>query len=761
MIKKITLAQRKGLYQTATRFPKEIKFPQVNEIEFSQVNLIFGWNYSGKTTLARIFQDIADGKIETQEDLSSYQGKIKVFNADYVAKNIKPEQLNGFVTIGETNIELEQKIAQLNQELGTQPDEANQGSGLYLQQSEAQNQIKLVEQQKNNYTIDSIAKDHIHDDIVKGLEISKQKYNKNKFNDSFIARYSNYKKTNELHILDEINLGETLKKATEDTNLIQPIDELKVTKLLFIGNELVQNIIQCLQESPNILERIENLPQSADYWVHQGMDLHKEAKQCYYCGNNITAERREQLNQHFLQDAQKELQDKLEGLTNPLQEIVLEKYPNKDDLKCLDADTKNTYEQTCQNLNTVIKEYNQVIAELKQQIDNKINNPFQLMEYQLSKGFSLEEKQNIANIYLVDIQQSIREHNESIAKQEKIKEQAIQSYKNHHIDNHLENYHKQVIEYESETNKLDKQLKEFTTKQDNINNTISNKESKKNELQKQQSSYEKTRENLLQNINALKVSPNLTLAMAEHEEKKVFQVQREPNLNAAENLSEGEKTVIAISFFLAELQALKANNQLKDTIVFIDDPISSFDSNHLYSCCKQIANFFDNKDSFKQLFLTTHNWEFYTQIKQYNMPKGGHQFFIIEDKQLMELPEDLKKFSSEYQLIFNKVHRYYSSSNESKQNIPIEEIIIISNLMRRLAETFLSFYTTPAKYQETLKQWKKQFPILDSDSHALDTKNLTNPEQVKDAVQFLMKQIKNLAEGHFDAMTIKEEVQDK
>ncbi len=146
MIKTITLKQSTGLYQTKTQFPKETKqFPE--ETKFSQVNLIFGWNYSGKTTLARIFQDIADGKIETQEDLSNYQAKIKVFNADYVAKNIKPEQLNGFVTIGETNIELEQKIAQLNQDLGTQPDEANQGSGLYWQQSEVQNQIKLVEQQ--------------------------------------------------------------------------------------------------------------------------------------------------------------------------------------------------------------------------------------------------------------------------------------------------------------------------------------------------------------------------------------------------------------------------------------------------------------------------------------------------------------------------------------------------------------------------------------------------------------------------------------
>lgn len=51
------------------------------------------------------------------------------------------------------------------------------------------------------------------------------------------------------------------------------------------------------------------------------------------------------------------------------------------------------------------------------------------------------------------------------------------------------------------------------------------------------------------------------------------------------SLSEGEKTAIALVYFITKLK--ENGNKIEDTIVVIDDPISSFDSNHLFH-----ANFF-------------------------------------------------------------------------------------------------------------------------------------------------------------------------
>ncbi|WP_394798614.1 AAA family ATPase, partial [Chryseobacterium indologenes] len=52
------------------------------------------------------------------------------------------------------------------------------------------------------------------------------------------------------------------------------------------------------------------------------------------------------------------------------------------------------------------------------------------------------------------------------------------------------------------------------------------------------------------------------------------------NQNAS-NFSEGEKTAIAFSHFLVSIKALESKNKFKDYIVFIDDPISSLDGNHI------------------------------------------------------------------------------------------------------------------------------------------------------------------------------------
>ena len=69
---------------------------------FNCNNLIFGWNYSGKTTLSRIFRsletgeipddlqggtfevELQDGSIINADNLRDHGLRIRVFNADYV-----------------------------------------------------------------------------------------------------------------------------------------------------------------------------------------------------------------------------------------------------------------------------------------------------------------------------------------------------------------------------------------------------------------------------------------------------------------------------------------------------------------------------------------------------------------------------------------------------------------------------------------------------------------------------------------------------
>lgn len=71
--------------------------------DFNRVNLFFGWNYSGKTTLSRIFSSFErcknyheesefsislNGVDVDESNLESCQN-IRVFNTDFIARNIR------------------------------------------------------------------------------------------------------------------------------------------------------------------------------------------------------------------------------------------------------------------------------------------------------------------------------------------------------------------------------------------------------------------------------------------------------------------------------------------------------------------------------------------------------------------------------------------------------------------------------------------------------------------------------------------------
>jgi wobble nucleotide-excising tRNase len=66
--------------------------------------------------------------------------------------------------------------------------------------------------------------------------------------------------------------------------------------------------------------------------------------------------------------------------------------------------------------------------------------------------------------------------------------------------------------------------------------------------------------------------------------------------------SEGEKTAIAISYFLPSIEA--DNRKLKDVIVVIDDPVSSLDTKALNFACSLVRNRLDKAG---QVIVLTQN----------------------------------------------------------------------------------------------------------------------------------------------------------
>jgi wobble nucleotide-excising tRNase len=167
--------------------------------------------------------------------------------------------------------------------------------------------------------------------------------------------------------------------------------------------------------------------------------------------------------------------------------------------------------------------------------------------------------------------------------------------------------------------------------------------------------------------------------------------------NIKHSLSEGEKTALAFAYFISKIDyEIFDNNQadIRDTIIVIDDPISSLDESRLYSTACLINNIFNNA---KQLFIFSHNLIFLKFIgnligypREENHKKEKvccrRDYFLSIVGRLELLPYSL----SNYQTVY--FQKFYDILKYKKGIVAYDHAkIYIPNHIRVILETFLSF----------------------------------------------------------------------
>jgi wobble nucleotide-excising tRNase len=186
----------------------------------------------------------------------------------------------------------------------------------------------------------------------------------------------------------------------------------------------------------------------------------------------------------------------------------------------------------------------------------------------------------------------------------------------------------------------------------------------------------------------------------------------------AKNLSEGEKMAISFSHFLVLLRSLNKKGTLANHVIFIDDPISSLDSNHIFQINSLLKEtFFDHipdpnqptqkmwRLKCKQLFISTHNFEFFNLLK--DLPKKDglqhrkelknreSRYFISRNQNgasIEKLPNVYNDYQSEYQFLFSEIAKF---NQDSQQNIS-SQLFLMPNILRRFVEMY-----TLTKYPST------------------------------------------------------------
>ena len=294
--------------------------------DFKDINIFYGRNYSGKTSLSKIIRaldtktistkyanpnfqiEFVDKSIISQNNLTTFTHPIHVYNSDFVKENLKfihDENANiesfSVALIG-NNQPIIAQIQALESELGSNAENAE--SQLYLAVKNKTLEVTGAEQthKRINEAINDLLKDKASGkpDSIRSQPTlyGDQDYNIGKLNRTDIPLVLNptYQPLSEDK---ELELRNILIQSKLNNSPEVPTYTLNFSTLL----NSVDEILKIVVGGSHKIEELVNDP-SLNSWVQTGHHLHKGHTHCAFCTNEISAKRRQELAQHFDQETQ-------------------------------------------------------------------------------------------------------------------------------------------------------------------------------------------------------------------------------------------------------------------------------------------------------------------------------------------------------------------------------------------------------------------------------------------------------------------------
>jgi wobble nucleotide-excising tRNase len=663
--------------------------------EFKKYNLFYGWNGSGKSTLSRLFRmlekreisdfardayfeiEFKDGQLINPQNISDVTENILVFNQDFIEENIDWDQtVESILLVSEEKIE-ERKELKLK----------------YEEQKQIEEQIKKVKKDLNKVT------EHNQKSLSK---IAKDIKNNFKFLSTNDTYYLNYNKTKLEKLIQEHKKTLLEKSALLDEQTLDMLSkaakpEMKNTIGTFLTDINFVKIEKLIKEISNVLKEkilsktIEKLQNNhkLSLWVEEGLELHRHNNFsiCEFCGNKIDEKRIEDLENHF-NISFKNLKSKLILLLQSIESefITTSSFPTPE---IFYEELQKEYVQYLGDYELLANEFNTFLVECKKLLNKKIENPFEV--FSIHSFLTSEKKEQFENIFR-NINNLINTHNNKTKFFESKLKEVQKKLELHYATEALHD-----LDYfvkDKENSELNKRLQDLISKDRAIQNRI---------LELNSSLLSAARGADEFNKRLTKFLGHQEISLEFDQIKKGYNIIRNINGNKikAKNLSEGEKTAIAFIYFITKLKEYDDN--INNTIVIIDDPISSFDANNLFNSYSYLR---DECNETKQLFVFTHNFAFYRLVrdwmkgknktksengKQVKIPK--YSLYSIEtnydtqrQSSIVNAHNSLTNYETEYHYIFYRLYQF-----KDKSQLNIEESYLVANLARKLLESFLSF----------------------------------------------------------------------
>jgi wobble nucleotide-excising tRNase len=709
MITKINKLKNFGIFQN---------FSWSDLDNFKKINLIYGWNYSGKTTLSKLFQILefkdsdkyfegSEFNITTeqnevianhnQSDLDSFPFAVKVFNTNYIKRIFTFDEPNSDIQpisfyLGDPSGELDKKIKKLDKK-------TNQ-----LENIRDNRYQKIVEKFKNYNKASGKFSEKAKDIRENYLD---NKLDQNKLNKAVIQQITYDVKTDlPKYILSASDKDKTKIEALAENTFEPQKEDYSFLESLEMLEKKVKGILE--DTAPKSIP-IPELDEDKDLfeWVQKGIKLHEGETECKFCTKTLPANRISNLNSYYskklkeMQDTIVSTQEKIKSEKEKLKITFLDK-------RNLGVGFQSAYQKAVGNFGETVHKYKTQLSTLESDLKRKT-----------SDYFNNIPATEIERITFVDdfkeIKEAVKAHNDWLAEFDENKKKALTKIINHYVAEYLQ---------EEDYNKKESDKDQAETIISNINSKITTNIADKLAFEAQLKSSVKGQKELNDILEILLHRKDIRIEI----ENDKFTLERSGH--PASDLSEGEKSAIALSYFITELKSLRNDepSKLPNTIIFIDDPVSSLDSNHIFQVRALLHSFFKEKD-FIQLFISTHNFEFFSVMldtklvgrinRNTNENKRPLYFVKRNDDNtaiIKKLPKAFSSYKSEYVGLFHIIKQFIDL--EDKEDFP--NLLILPNAVRR----FLELYTL-MKYPSDIEVDKRvKFVFNPEDKPLYNTKLL-------------------------------------
>lgn len=707
MIKKINI-KKFGLFSDFQwNFERKKKKEEKEKVFFQKENIIYGRNYSGKTTLSRIIRSLETKNISekyenptfeielygnskiNQSNYTSNSLNVRVFNEDFIKENlsfiIDPNgKINPFAILGE-NTEIQPKIDALSKELGNK--EEDKETGLYKNLKDLKNSVIS---KQNEY--DTIKRNLDNQLTNKAREI---KANNGKYGD---INYNITKINNDIDLVKSSDFTPiTPEKEKQNEQIIKEEIKQEIKYSLFEQFEHLkfsQKAKGLL--SKNILDanKIEELIKNASLnnWVKTGYDLHKDDREnckCGFCGNIVSQTRWAELDKHFDEETEKLKRDLISFQKEISDEIT--KVPNLLPNKALFyAEFQNDAESILNRLQEEYDKYKTDLETIKGKIKEREENILQISNFEFEPTFSADNFEVLKQSFS-DLVEKNSKNAENLSSKQEIAKKELRLLE---IKRFLDtiDYDKNLVEI----SKKEQIYEEEKRKVKQLNTLIEEKESERKSLETQLKDEKKGAEKVNFYLNNFFGHQNLTLEAITNESDKSVKFEIKRDGRTAYHLSEGECSLVAFCYFMAKLDDIETSGH--KPIIFIDDPISSLDSNHIFYVYSLIYSELFCKNKFEQIFISTHNLEFLKYLKRLQKSENSkREHFIIhrnkENTEILLMPNYMKSYVTEFNYLFHQIHKCANANLVDDSNYHI--FYNFGNNARKFLEVLL-FYKYPS-----------------------------------------------------------------